>query len=100
MVANVGDARAVFWCKNNGVAKQLSFDHEPSVEVEREAVEKRGGFGTEPPEPRVKVMLPLNIPLTIPLTRALLVSKPWRNILLVNLVVVELIDMTKQSFLY
>lgn len=59
-----------------------------SVEVEREAVEKRGGFGTEPPEPRVKVMLPLNIPLTIPLTRALLVSKPWRNILLVNLVVV------------
>ncbi|GMY31862.1 probable protein phosphatase 2C 39 isoform X1 [Fagus crenata] len=40
VVANVGDSRAVI-CKN-GVAKQLSVDHEPSVE--RESIEERGGF--------------------------------------------------------
>ncbi|KAF2286045.1 hypothetical protein GH714_009905 [Hevea brasiliensis] len=40
VVANVGDSRAVI-CKN-GVAKQLSVDHEPSVE--RKDIEKRGGF--------------------------------------------------------
>ncbi|PIA36578.1 hypothetical protein AQUCO_03300046v1 [Aquilegia coerulea] len=40
VVANVGDSRAVI-CKN-GVAKQLSVDHEPSKE--RENIESRGGF--------------------------------------------------------
>jgi protein phosphatase 1L len=40
VVANVGDSRAVI-CKN-GVAKQLSVDHEPSKE--RANIESRGGF--------------------------------------------------------
>lgn len=40
IVANVGDSRAVI-CKN-GVAKQLSVDHEPANE--REDIEHRGGF--------------------------------------------------------
>ncbi|KAL3508696.1 hypothetical protein ACH5RR_028097 [Cinchona calisaya] len=40
VVANVGDSRAVV-CKN-GVAKQLSVDHEP--DKERQSIEKRGGF--------------------------------------------------------
>lgn len=40
VVANVGDSRAII-CKN-GVAKQLSVDHEPSTE--RESIEGRGGF--------------------------------------------------------
>ncbi|XP_051125327.1 probable protein phosphatase 2C 39 [Andrographis paniculata] len=45
VVANVGDSRAVI-CKN-GVAKQLSVDHEP--EKERETIENRGGFVTRFP---------------------------------------------------
>ncbi|OMP09907.1 phosphatase 2C (PP2C)-like protein [Corchorus olitorius] len=40
IVANVGDSRAVI-CKN-GMAKQLSVDHEPSKE--KSMIEKRGGF--------------------------------------------------------
>ncbi|KAK4849734.1 hypothetical protein QYF36_000363 [Acer negundo] len=40
LVANVGDSRAVV-CKN-GVAKQLSVDHEPSME--KETIESKGGF--------------------------------------------------------
>ncbi|XP_021894756.1 probable protein phosphatase 2C 39 isoform X2 [Carica papaya] len=40
IVANVGDSRAVI-CKN-GVAKQLSVDHEPNME--KEIIENRGGF--------------------------------------------------------
>ncbi|KAI3887748.1 hypothetical protein MKX03_018595 [Papaver bracteatum] len=40
VVANVGDSRAVL-CRN-GVAKQLSVDHEPSKE--RKDIEDRGGF--------------------------------------------------------
>ncbi|KAG0501425.1 hypothetical protein HPP92_001497 [Vanilla planifolia] len=40
VVANVGDSRAVI-CKN-GVAKQLSVDHEPNRE--RCYIEKKGGF--------------------------------------------------------
>ncbi|KAF9611358.1 hypothetical protein IFM89_030903 [Coptis chinensis] len=40
VVANIGDSRAVI-CKN-GVAKQLSVDHEPSKE--RSNIESRGGF--------------------------------------------------------
>lgn len=40
VVANVGDSRAVI-CKN-GVAKQLSVDHQPNTE--RERIENRGGF--------------------------------------------------------
>ncbi|EXB44628.1 putative protein phosphatase 2C 58 [Morus notabilis] len=40
VVANVGDSRAVI-CKN-GVAKQLSVDHEPSRE--KWVIESRGGF--------------------------------------------------------
>ncbi|EEF44394.1 probable protein phosphatase 2C 58 [Ricinus communis] len=40
VVANVGDSRAVI-CKN-GVAKQLSVDHEPSKE--KNMIESRGGF--------------------------------------------------------
>lgn len=40
LVANVGDSRAVI-CKN-GVAKQLSVDHEP--EKEKDTIENKGGF--------------------------------------------------------
>lgn len=40
VVANVGDSRAVI-CRN-GLAKQLSVDHEPSKE--RHSIEKKGGF--------------------------------------------------------
>ncbi|KAK9285143.1 hypothetical protein L1049_024328 [Liquidambar formosana] len=40
VVANVGDSRAVI-CKN-GVAKQLSVDHEPSKE--KRIIERKGGF--------------------------------------------------------
>jgi protein phosphatase 1L len=40
VVANVGDSRAVV--SRNGVAKQLSVDHEPNVE--RPTIEKKGGF--------------------------------------------------------
>ncbi|XP_050208163.1 probable protein phosphatase 2C 58 isoform X2 [Mercurialis annua] len=40
VVANVGDSRAVI--SKNGVAKQLSIDHEPSKE--RNLIESRGGF--------------------------------------------------------
>lgn len=40
VVANVGDSRAVI-CKN-GVAAQLSVDHEPNNE--RQTIENKGGF--------------------------------------------------------
>ncbi|XP_068654096.1 probable protein phosphatase 2C 39 [Aristolochia californica] len=40
VVANVGDSRAVI--SKNGVAKQLSIDHEPGKE--RDAIESKGGF--------------------------------------------------------
>ncbi|XP_016685159.1 probable protein phosphatase 2C 39 [Gossypium hirsutum] len=40
IIANVGDSRAVI--SKNGVAKQLSVDHEPASE--RESIENRGGF--------------------------------------------------------
>ncbi|XP_031266525.1 probable protein phosphatase 2C 39 [Pistacia vera] len=40
VVANLGDSRAII-CKN-GVAKQLSIDHEPSME--KDEIEGRGGF--------------------------------------------------------
>ncbi|KAK8300542.1 hypothetical protein E1A91_D05G402800v1 [Gossypium mustelinum] len=40
LIANVGDSRAVI--SKNGVAKQLSVDHEPASE--RESIENRGGF--------------------------------------------------------
>ncbi|GMP52993.1 hypothetical protein CsSME_00018604 [Camellia sinensis var. sinensis] len=45
VVANVGDSRAVI-CKN-GVAKQLSVDHEPNRE--RTTIENKGGFVTKFP---------------------------------------------------
>nr|CAB3458043.1 unnamed protein product [Digitaria exilis] len=40
VVANVGDSRAVI--SKNGVAEQLSVDHEPNME--RQSIEKKGGF--------------------------------------------------------
>ncbi|MFS7946830.1 putative protein-serine/threonine phosphatase [Helianthus anomalus] len=43
VVANVGDSRAVL-CQD-GVAKQLSVDHEPNKE--RKVIEEKGGFVTE-----------------------------------------------------
>ncbi|CAL1373321.1 unnamed protein product [Linum trigynum] len=45
VVANVGDSRAVI--SKNGVAKQLSVDHEPGLE--KEEIENRGGFVTNFP---------------------------------------------------
>ncbi|KVI10473.1 Protein phosphatase 2C [Cynara cardunculus var. scolymus] len=45
VVANVGDSRAVL-CQD-GVAKQLSVDHEPNKE--RKIIEEKGGFVTEFP---------------------------------------------------
>ncbi|PIA35189.1 hypothetical protein AQUCO_03600091v1 [Aquilegia coerulea] len=55
VVANVGDSRAVI-C-NNGKAKQLSVDHEPSTE--QETIESRGGFVSNIPGdvPRVDGLL-------------------------------------------
>lgn len=40
VVANVGDSRAVI--SKNGVAEQLSVDHEPNME--RQTIEQKGGF--------------------------------------------------------
>lgn len=40
VVANVGDSRAVIY--RDGIAKQLSVDHEPSKE--KQIIESRGGF--------------------------------------------------------
>ncbi|XP_047341468.1 probable protein phosphatase 2C 58 [Impatiens glandulifera] len=42
VVANVGDSRAVL--SKNGVAKQLSVDHEPNKEEEKRMIESKGGF--------------------------------------------------------
>ncbi|KAF9588188.1 hypothetical protein IFM89_008202 [Coptis chinensis] len=55
VVANVGDSRAVI-CKN-GMAKQLSVDHEPSKEQKK--IESRGGFVSNIPGdvPRVDGLL-------------------------------------------
>lgn len=50
MVANVGDSRAVL-CRD-GVAKQLSVDHEPNKE--RKVIEEKGGFVTEYPGIKLK----------------------------------------------
>ncbi|XP_010516637.1 PREDICTED: probable protein phosphatase 2C 28 isoform X2 [Camelina sativa] len=41
VVANVGDSRAIL-CRESGVVKQVTVDHEP--EKERDLVESRGGF--------------------------------------------------------
>ncbi|KAK1282239.1 putative protein phosphatase 2C 58 [Acorus calamus] len=55
VVANVGDSRAVI-CKN-GIAKQLSVDHDPSIE--KAIIESKGGFVSKMPGdvPRVDGML-------------------------------------------
>lgn len=45
VIANVGDSRAVI--SKNGVARQLSVDHEP--DNERDNIESRGGFVTKFP---------------------------------------------------
>ncbi|XP_021818156.1 probable protein phosphatase 2C 28 [Prunus avium] len=42
IVANVGDSRAVL-CRD-GVAKQITVDHNPETEKEKDLVESRGGF--------------------------------------------------------
>lgn len=42
IVANVGDSRAVL-CRD-GVAKQITVDHNPATEKEKDLVESRGGF--------------------------------------------------------
>ncbi|XP_058735659.1 probable protein phosphatase 2C 28 [Vicia villosa] len=47
IVINVGDSRAIS-CKN-GVAKQLTVDHEPEKEKEKDMVERRGGFVSKRP---------------------------------------------------
>lgn len=53
VVANVGDSRAVM--SKNGVAHQLSVDHEPSKE--RKDIEKRGGFVSNMPGKKNKLCL-------------------------------------------
>lgn len=45
LVANVGDSRAVL--NRNGVAVQLSIDHEPTSEID--TINKKGGFVTRFP---------------------------------------------------
>lgn len=47
IVANVGDARAVL--AKNGIAVQLSVDHDPGSPTERASVERRGGMVTQIP---------------------------------------------------
>nr|GMC46388.1 probable protein phosphatase 2C 39 [Ipomoea batatas] len=54
VVANVGDSRAVI-CKN-GVAKQLSVDHEP--EREKKVIEDRGGFVSNFPVVELQIFGP------------------------------------------
>lgn len=49
VVANVGDSRAVL-CQD-GVAKQLSVDHEPNKE--RKVIEEKGGFVTKFPGSKI-----------------------------------------------
>ncbi|CAL8989872.1 unnamed protein product [Prunus brigantina] len=62
MVANVGDSRAVICCQN-GMAKQLSTDHNTTNETEkRKEIKKRGGFIAELPAgyvPGVNALVPL-----------------------------------------
>jgi protein phosphatase 1L len=53
VVANVGDSRAVI-CKN-GVAKQLSVDHEPSRE--KRLIESRGGFVSNLPGSKLSELI-------------------------------------------
>lgn len=62
VVANVGDSRAVL--SKNGVAVQLSVDHEPSLE--RELIEEKGGFVSKfPGNPQVLIELLQNLKLNI-----------------------------------
>jgi protein phosphatase 1L len=47
LVANVGDSRAVL--SQDGVAQQLSIDHEPGAPSEKGKIEKMGGFVSNMP---------------------------------------------------
>lgn len=47
LVANVGDSRAVL--SKDGVAVQLSIDHEPGNPTEKGNIENRGGFVSNMP---------------------------------------------------
>lgn len=47
LVANVGDSRAVL--SKDGVALQLSIDHEPGDPTEKGEIENRGGFVSNMP---------------------------------------------------
>ena len=47
LVANVGDSRAVL--SKDGVAQQLSIDHEPGAPSEKGHIEDRGGFVSNMP---------------------------------------------------
>lgn len=47
LVANVGDSRAVL--SKDGVAMQLSIDHEPGNPTEKGHIEDRGGFVSNMP---------------------------------------------------
>ncbi|CAN0911592.1 Probable protein phosphatase 2C 28 [Linum grandiflorum] len=70
VVANVGDSRAVL-CRN-GVAKQISVDHEP--EKERELVENRGGLVIQlpgmPPTSDLELWKTGNVPSELAMSRA------------------------------
>lgn len=75
VVANVGDSRAVI--SKNGVAKQLSVDHEPSKE--RPMIERRGGFVSNLPGTLSMLILQLLQQECMIIYRSTCSFMPWEN---------------------
>ncbi|KAH0784365.1 hypothetical protein KY290_003963 [Solanum tuberosum] len=84
VVANVGDSRAVLIRK--GKVKQITVDHEPQKEVEKEVVESKGGF---------VIKMPGNVPRVdgqLAMTRAFGDAKVKDHITVEPSVTIEKID--------